>query len=226
MGRESVSMTVRVDDEEWQRVPSFEGAGPNDSVYVLDADDGTVRFGDGQRGRRPPSASAVAISFGTGIKRPTYFAGKVLSVDDFNDEQRYLNEKRRLHNRALHGSGVANGLEVTVMTDSEPTSIVVSPGFALDAEGREIELCDRVIVEITSGESPVYVRAEYGERETDWSPLADGSQGETVPTRVEEFARIRVSSDQMSGEGITLARLVKTATGWVVDQSFTRPRCR
>lgn len=37
----------------WQPVDSLDGAGPFDRVYVLDAEAGTVTFGDGRRGRIP-----------------------------------------------------------------------------------------------------------------------------------------------------------------------------
>jgi hypothetical protein len=225
MRSESTSITVRADDQDWRRVRNFEAAGPDDAVYVLDAENGTVRFGDGQHGRRPPPGSVVTISSGSGVERPAFFDGQLLSADDFRDEQRYESEKRRLHNRALHGAGVASGLEVAIPPGDAPPSVVVQPGFALDSVGREIELCHRVNVEITSRESPVYVLVEYGEREADWSPSpTDPSQH--VATRVEEFARIRLSPAHMSGEGIVLARLIQTAPGWIVDTGYTRTQCR
>ena len=225
MHAEPASITVRVDDQDWRRVPNFDAAGPDDAVYVLDPEAGTVRFGDGQHGRRPPPGSVVTISSGSGVKRPAFFDGQLLSAADFREEQRYEREKRRLHNRALHGAGVASGLEVALTPGGAPSSIVVQPGFALDSAGREIELCDRVTVEITSRESPVYVLVEYGERETDRAPSpTDPTQ--TVATRIDEFARIRLSPDHVSGEGIALARLIQTAAGWNVDTGYRRTHCR
>jgi hypothetical protein len=41
--------------ETWTQVDNFGRAGPNDTVYVLDPTAGTVTFGDGMRGRRPPA---------------------------------------------------------------------------------------------------------------------------------------------------------------------------
>ncbi|MEY2689228.1 MAG: hypothetical protein RL375_3427 [Pseudomonadota bacterium] len=38
----------------WQAVAHFHGSGPDDRVYLVDPVAGTVRFGDGLRGRRPP----------------------------------------------------------------------------------------------------------------------------------------------------------------------------
>jgi hypothetical protein len=51
-------VTVMVAGERWRRVPELDRAGPDDRVYELRlGDDGSlqVRFGDGQRGARPPS---------------------------------------------------------------------------------------------------------------------------------------------------------------------------
>ncbi len=39
---------------EWKEVDSLDGAGPFDSVFTLDAEGGTITFGDGIRGRIPP----------------------------------------------------------------------------------------------------------------------------------------------------------------------------
>jgi hypothetical protein len=43
----------------WAPVDNFGRAGRNDTVYVLDAVAGTVTFGDGMRGMRPPQGSVV-----------------------------------------------------------------------------------------------------------------------------------------------------------------------
>ncbi len=43
----------------WTPVDSFGRAGRNDTVYVLDPTAGTVTFGDGMRGMRPPQGSVI-----------------------------------------------------------------------------------------------------------------------------------------------------------------------
>jgi predicted phage baseplate assembly protein len=51
-------LVLRVDDAEWEPVPSLEPAGPSDRVYVLRQDeDGATRIvlGDGTHGARPPT---------------------------------------------------------------------------------------------------------------------------------------------------------------------------
>ena len=67
--------------------------------------------------------------------RNRYYYGKLLTEQDFNQEQRHMNDKRRLHNRFLHGVGVAAGFQVVVVDEK---SISVEAGLALDFAGREI----------------------------------------------------------------------------------------
>ena len=67
--------------------------------------------------------------------RSRYFYGKLLTVDDFETEQKYMNDKRRMVNRFLHGSGVVCGMNVVRVDDR---TISVEMGLALDFAGREI----------------------------------------------------------------------------------------
>ena len=69
------------------------------------------------------------------FERNRYYYGKLLTEQDFIQEQKYFNDKRRLHNRFLHGVGIAAGLRV-VMVDEK--SISVEDGVAFDFSGREI----------------------------------------------------------------------------------------
>ncbi|WP_139487973.1 hypothetical protein [Brevibacillus dissolubilis] len=69
------------------------------------------------------------------FERNHYFYGKLLTVRDFETEQKYVNDKRRLINRLLYGSGVVAGLAVIKVDDK---SVSIEMGVALDSMGREI----------------------------------------------------------------------------------------
>jgi hypothetical protein len=71
------------------------------------------------------------------IKRPNYFNSQFLQEKDFQDEQTYHIKMRRLLNQRLHNWGIAVGLEVQRVSNSE---ISVTPGMAIDRDGREIFL--------------------------------------------------------------------------------------
>lgn len=72
----------------------------------------------------------------TQIRRPHYFKGQFLKKDDFIAEQEYHMQMRRLHNSSLHTWGIVDGLDVT----ADDTGIKISPGSAIDSQGREIWL--------------------------------------------------------------------------------------
>lgn len=71
------------------------------------------------------------------FERNRYFYGKLLTVRDFETEQRYFIDKHRLINRLIHGSGVACGLMVSMKSGSN-TTVTIESGVALDCCGREI----------------------------------------------------------------------------------------
>ena len=64
------------------------------------------------------------------FERNNYYYGKMLTSRDFQNEQSYMNDKRRLVNRLLHGVGIVYGMDVIEADDS---SIVLQSGLALDA---------------------------------------------------------------------------------------------
>jgi hypothetical protein len=71
-------------------------------------------------------------------KRVRYTTGLVLGVDEFQQEQTYLMERDRRHQRSLHGYGTVCGLNVMPrVRDGEP-EILVTSGAAVDTRGRDI----------------------------------------------------------------------------------------
>lgn len=103
--------------------------------------------------------------------RNRYFQGKLLTADDFEQEQRYVNDKRRLINRYILGAGIAAGLEVIQVDDY---SISLEAGLALDYTGREIVVDTPAIRRLSAldgyeeatqneGMESLYLYIEYGE---------------------------------------------------------------
>lgn len=80
-----------------------------------------------------PTRSALGFST---PQRNRYFYGKLLDVNHFQMETRYMNQKRWLLNRLVSGYGVICGLDV--IPSSDHSSIYVTSGAAIDAWGREI----------------------------------------------------------------------------------------
>ena len=105
------------------------------------------------------------------FERNRYFYGKLLSVEDFETEQKYFNDKRRTINRFLFGSGVVCGLGVVEVDDE---SISVERGLALDFAGREIVLDEPAVRKITE------LEGYGGEQDADFYYLCLEYQEETA----------------------------------------------
>ena len=89
--------------------------------------------------RNPIEASVEETCALKSFERNKYFYGKLMTVRDFETEQRYFNEKRHLLNRLIHGIGLVCGLQVSEpeMVDGK-LRIKLSSGVALDCCGHEI----------------------------------------------------------------------------------------
>lgn len=90
------------------------------------------------------------------FERNRYFYGKLLTVRDFESEQKYFNDKRRMLNRLLHGSGVVTGLQVIAVDDK---SVSVEMGAAIDALGREVIVPSPVTLKLSMVEG--FTNNEY-----------------------------------------------------------------
>jgi hypothetical protein len=140
------------------------------------------------------------------IKRLNYFRHQFLDEKDFQDEQKYHIEMRRLLNRLLHSEGIVDGLNVERADDQE---IRISPGMALDREGREIILAretTRNLESIAAG-SHGFVTISYNEQ----MEQADRYSGGGVEgfTRVTESHEIHVTPQHPPEDStaIVLARV-------------------
>ncbi len=166
-------------------------------------------------------ACVVVHEAWSGMKRPQFFAGRLLSADDLRDEQNYHLDTHRRHLQTLHGSGIACGLQV--MDDTEKGTITIEPGLAVDAHGREINLAEKAKVAIPQeSATPSWIVVEYEERLVDPAPV---STVETMePSRVEEGCRLVVAPSCDSG--VVIARVIREEDGWRVDPSFVPGRAR
>lgn len=132
--------------------------------------------------------------------RNKYFFGKLLTVRDFEVEQQYFNDKRRVLNHLLFGAGVVCGLTVTRVDGS---TVAIESGLALDSTGREILVPKAVVTRLSefdgfmpeTGEiSPhIYLCAEYNEEERE--PV-QGVETETQHNKTEEGYRFFLTYDE------------------------------
>ena len=96
-----------------------------------------------------PAARDCAPTDLVSLERPQYFPGQLLAAEDFTQEQEYVRERQRRHNRLLHGWGVVCGLEVE---RAEGWVVRVTPGYALDRNGDEIVIARAVRLDLREHE--------------------------------------------------------------------------
>lgn len=144
------------------------------------------------------------------FERNKYYLGKLLSVEDFKLEQKYVNDKRRMINSFVLGTGVVAGMYVVQIDER---TISVEKGFALDGSGREIviespeikklSLVDGFDSCVRSGnDSYMYLCVEYSEVEK--NPVHNiagttGAPGESF-NRIREGYRLYLTNDEPENE--------------------------
>lgn len=152
------------------------------------------------------------------FERNRYFYGKLLSVDDFDAEQRYMNDKRRMLNRFLHGIGVVCGLQVVEIDD---VTVSLEMGLALDFSGREIVVAKPVTKKLSSiegfskyagegGQSrALYLCIAYDEKPEE--PVHNiarvNSEQEEEFNKYAEGYRLFVTAEEPEQEGMCLTAL-------------------
>lgn len=129
------------------------------------------------------------------FERNHYYYGKLLSVEDFELEQRYLNNKRRLINRYLNGNGVVSGLSVVIIDDE---TLSLERGIAIDDIGREIVVEESITKKISEIEgydtidndsiSYAYLCMEYDEEKKE---IVHNVAGRNQTSDLVEFNKYR-----------------------------------
>lgn len=173
-------------------------------------------------------------------ERNRYFYGKLLGVEDFEAEQKYLNDKRRLINRFMHGCGVVCGLN-TVQVENDMIS--VEAGLALDFCGREIlvdEPVTRRLSELdgfsdyekdadSGGYLYLCIEYEEYERHPVYSVAGSGADGAAQYSRIAEGYHLYLTSQEpekgMSGSLAYYERKKTLYWGNGIRISQVFPRC-
>ena len=140
------------------------------------------------------------------VTRLNYFTGQLLVEGDFKDEQAYHRDMRHLHNRALHSPGVLEGMEVSQEGDQR---VKISPGIALDKNGRELVLIESGFHELQITEmTQVSLVAKYKD-ELISNPNVN-NDGDDSKTRIREVIEFRdiANLSEGSDESVILAQII------------------
>lgn len=127
----------------------------------------------------------------TRLHRLNYFDGRLLTAEDFRDEQAYLLGRARRHNRHVHGWGVISGLDVRVTGNF----VEVSPGAAIDCAGNELVVENGVALSMPPQARRLVALLRYVEHGADPLPAlqADPAAGEGAQfSRIEEGCELHL----------------------------------
>jgi len=157
------------------------------------------------------------------IQRLHYFDHQFLREEDFNDEQAYHVRMRRLHNGSLHTWGIASGLLPNASVND--ASVTISPGVAIDSQGREIVLTTAGSADLSgvTGATArrVIITISYREQQD----IAATDPGVTGFTRWKEVPLIEVRETPPSDPSLTLVLgSVEVASGKVTAVPSPRDR--
>ena len=124
----------------------------------------------------------------TQLRRINAFRGLMIDAGIWRDAHEYHRSQMRLHNLALHGWGIAHGLEVTLAPDRN--TVVVQPGIAIDPAGNFIIITEPYLHRIEAARpGTVYLVVQFSEILTGPNQPASDPYGQ--PTRVVEAYRIQ-----------------------------------
>ncbi len=134
------------------------------------------------------------------------FRGLLIDEHTWADAHDYHRNQMRFHLLTLHGSGIAQGLEVGEMQPPD-TRVLVQAGVAIDPEGRLLLLGDKQTVEVVrNGEAGTFfITLEYSEEVTQTQNITEG--GTPQVARVLEACKIVVNKEA-TYTGVELARIV------------------
>ncbi len=135
------------------------------------------------------------------LERNRYFYGKLLTVRDFELEQTYMNNKRRLINRAVLGAGVVCGLGVTQADDY---TLLLESGLALDYLGREVVVDSPVVRRLQMlegydklGSAPqCYLCLQYAEKDAEPVGVVAAEGQENQCNKTEEGYRLYLDVEE------------------------------
>jgi hypothetical protein len=137
-----------------------------------------------------------------GFKRINFFKGFLTTEKDWNDAERYHIDKRRLHNKMLHSSGIVYGYSGDLKVNARARgdlSVEVQPGYAIDGQGNDLMIFDATIRNINLEEfrlpQTVYIVLRYYEELTDFIAYKENLEYKGH-RRVLESCRVELSQTE------------------------------
>ena len=136
------------------------------------------------------------------LERNRYFYGKLLTVRDFDVEQRYMRSSAQLMNRLAFGAGVVCGLGVS---ESDGSTLLIESGMAIDYQGRMVVIEEPLLrklqmiegQETIKGKDSAYLCMEYNETQIEPVNAVGAASGESRQFNItREGARLFLTAQE------------------------------
>ena len=136
------------------------------------------------------------------LERNRYFYGKLLTVRDFDIEQRYTRSTAQLMNRLAFGAGVVCGLGVSA---SDGSTLLIESGMAIDYQGRMVVIEEPLLrkLQMIEGQETIkdresaYLCMEYHETQTEPVNAVGAASGESRQYNItREGARLFLTAEE------------------------------
>lgn len=172
--------------------------------------------------------------------RPSFAEGQILAAADLAQLASYPRGRDERHNRFVHRWGIVTGLALeTEAAEDGAVRVFVTPGLAIDGEGRELLVTDRIALDAaqfkrTIGNSidkeaayPVFLLSQY--RASGPDPSRVGPCGEsTAGGAVEEGHEIRYgrpgdeTADQVASPVSSAPTAEEGSSAWLILLGFVK----
>ena len=136
------------------------------------------------------------------LERNRYFYGKLLTVRDFDIEQRYTRSTAQLMNRLAFGAGVVCGLGVSA---SDGSTLLIESGMAIDYQGRMVVVEEPLLrklqmiegQETVKGKESAYLCMEYHESQIEPVNAVGAASGDSRQYNItREGARLFLTAQE------------------------------
>ena len=136
------------------------------------------------------------------LERNRYFYGKLLTVRDFDIEQRYTRSTSQLINRLAFGAGVVCGLGVSA---SDGSTLLIESGMAIDYQGRMVVVEEPLLrklqmiegQETIKGKESAYLCMEYHESQIEPVNAVGAASGDSRQYNItREGARLFLTAEE------------------------------
>jgi hypothetical protein len=80
--RGTTQIVVNVNKRRWKQLSSFRDTGPDEPVFVIDRQSGSIQFGDGVHGAIPSVGSTITVTYRYGEGSSGNIAKKIFTATD------------------------------------------------------------------------------------------------------------------------------------------------